>query len=226
MEKFIIGNDPNQVSNTKRAILMLVENLNYHLEAWGKTTLPNIKAENLSEFAANPKAYFDKAVIKQAKEKGMEGVVPGEFAKLFNITFIPNLQRYPMDTNYIEFVKLAKDNKVVPVPGYEDKIKDVGTVAISDPKQIEAAKLILDTFKKFTYIATMLSGNQMVQTAGTERIGFSLMNMGSINPDVVARLSEAMAKVPFTDWVQQLFDQFKNPGLVKENTTKKEEILV
>lgn len=214
MEKFVISNNPNLVDNAKRAIETLVANLNYHLEAWGETPLPNIKAENLSEFAANPKAYFDKAVVEQAKEKGMEGVVPGEYAKLFNITFIPNLQRYPIDTRYLDFVKLAKGNKVQPVANYKDKIKDVGTMVVTDPKQIEAAKLIMDTFKKFTYISTMLSGHQFVQTAGTERIGFSLMNPGGITPDKVAAMAVKIAETPMEKWEQQLFEQFKNPSFL------------
>ena len=54
----IIGQNISEKENAHRGILTLVDNLNIHLEAWEKTTLSNIKAENLSEFATNPKTYF------------------------------------------------------------------------------------------------------------------------------------------------------------------------
>lgn len=218
--KFTISNNPSLVDIAKRAIETLVVNLNIHLDAWGKTTLPNIKADNLAEFAANPQAYFDKALTGQAKEKGLEGVVPNEYAKLFNIQFVPNLQKYPMDVSKLEFVKLAKGNKAAPVTDYLEKVKDVGTITVEDPKQIEAAKMILDTFKKFTYISSLLysNGSGMVQTAGTERIGFSLMSMGNLSPENVANLATKMVDVPMEQWEQKLMEQFNNPGLLAVNT--------
>lgn len=212
---YVISTDQRAVFSTKAAIERLAENLTVHLKEWGKTPLANIKGENLAEFAKNPKAYFEKALTVHAKEKGLEGVVPGEYAKLFDIVFVPDLHRRPIDIRYIDYVKVTTGNKVVPVKDYEEKIKDVGTVEIDDPKQIEAAKLILNTFKNFTYIATMLSGGgQFIQTVGTERIGFSLMHMGHLTPDKVATLAEKMADVPMDQWEQRLFKEYNNPSFV------------
>lgn len=212
---YVISTDQHAVFSTKAAIEWLAYNLTVHLKEWGKTPLPNITGNTLAEFASNPKAYFEKALIEQAKEKGLKGVVPGEYAKLYGIVFTPDLQRRPIDTRYLEFVKVTTGNKVVPVKDYEERIKDVGTVKIDDPKQIEAVKLMLNTFKNFTYIATMLSGgNHLIQTAGTERIGFSLLHMGHLTPQKVATLAEKMADVPMDQWEQRLISEYKNPSLV------------
>jgi hypothetical protein len=99
------------------------------------------------------------------------------------------------------------------IKDYETMSQDIGTVKITDPKQIEAAKLLFETFKNFTYIATILNGKGMVQTAGTERIGFSLMQMGYLTIDKVNALVEAMKETSLEDFKTRIVEQFKTPSL-------------
>ena len=146
----------------------------------------------------------------------MDGVVPDEFAKLFNIVFTPNLQRYPIDTRYLEYVKLGK-GRVISIPDIDTKLEAVGVTEVNDPEEVKAAEALLRLFAEFTYISTLLATGgktTLIKSAGSQQFGFSPLHIGHLTSDTVKRLSEAMQEMPRKEFTQMLVKQTGNPVFV------------
>jgi hypothetical protein len=208
----IISQDQNLKEIAQRSILALVDSLNKHLEDYGKCNLQKVTNSTLEAFAKNPIGFFNEQLEKDATLKGMEGVNPEQYAKLFNYEFAPNLTKYPIDTRYLEFVKIEKGEVVVAV-SLDKALADIGNVSVETPEEEAAARLLFDLFNRYTYAATLLSGGQNVITAGLERLGFSLMHQGHLSKDVVARLAVGMKSQTLEEHGKVIAVQFKNPEL-------------
>ncbi len=208
----IIAKDRSQKETARSGILNLIINLNEHLSAYHKNDLPKVKPTDLKSFAANPTKFYHDQLLKQATLKGLDGADPEAYAALFNYTYDVSLTRNPIDTRYLECVKMEK-GIVVGVGSLDKALEKVGNIEATTPGQIEAAKLLFDVFKKFSYAATLLSGGQTTITAGLERLGFTLMNQGQLTVDVVNRLAEGMARKSMEDHEKEIAEQFNQPHL-------------
>ena len=211
----IIAQNLNHREIARRGVLTLVDNLNTLLKKWEATTLPAITAATLPKFAADPKKYYENALLDQAEAKGLTGVDPLEYARLFQISFFPDPTKYTIDTQYLQYVKL-KGGTVAPVADYLKQIESIGIVEVTDPAQIEAAQLLLDLFKKFVYVQSVTSGGDMILTKGSQLFGFSFTNQGHLTLDMVNRLAAAMQRTSMEDFEKKLYEQFKNPALLTE----------
>jgi hypothetical protein len=145
-----------EAAAVRQKAAILVDNMNAHLEAYRKNDLPKITTvKELRAFATNPKQYFLDQCSTQAKLKNLEGADPAVYAQLFNLSFEPDLQMKPLDPQYLEYVSIQKGVAVLSTD-FEAKMAGVGVDEVTDPQEIDAAKLLMKTYIDFLYVENLI----------------------------------------------------------------------
>lgn len=209
----IIAHNSQTVQTLKSRVRHLIDQVNKNLKLYSTTGLPAVKAKDLEEFATNPKGFFHKQVMAKAEAQGMEGVNPAEYAKLYDLTFVPITGGYAeADKKTLEFIKLSKGEAVV-VDDFDEKTKAAGVIETSTPGQEEAAAQLLKLFSDFAYLSTLLHGAQKIYTTGCQHFGFNPAEPGQLNMNTVNQVAHGFIKLPREEFNKRLEGQVRNPGL-------------
>ena len=208
----IIALDERRVTAARRSIFLLRDNAQKHVNEFNALGISQIKGDNkLRAFIEDgPIAYYEQELEKLAKERNIEFL---DISKMSRFRYFPDVKRHPLEP-YKQYVKYLKfiSGSVEVVKDHEEEIQKLAVVEVTDPRLINAAKILRKLYYLSCLHDTTKRGSKTIITAGTRHLGFSALEHGNLSLQAVEEFADALDKWPLDEFNKKFLEMVKPPG--------------